>query len=118
MSSLANSWRRSSIYTNTVSFNGFTSNTLPSPLGVDTRLPRLGKVLRAATYCSYSYTRQQRKRPHMPVISSGLSEMPCSLAILIEIGLNSVRNVEQHRLSNPHAPGPPNSLATSRGPTC
>jgi len=40
----------------------------------------------------------------MPVISVGVSEMPCSLAILIEMGLNSVRNLEQQRISRPQAP--------------
>ena len=52
----------------------------------------------------------------MPVISSGVSEMPCSFAILIEMGLKSVRNLEQQRVSSPQAPMPPSSFATSRGP--
>ena len=42
--------------------------------------------------------------------------MPCSLAILMEMGLNSVRNLEQQRDSNPQAPMPPIIFATSRGP--
>src|SRR5258706_7089009 len=62
--------------------------------------------------------RQQRSLPHMPVISLGVSEMPCSFAILMEIGEKSVRNWEQQRVSIPHAPIPPRSFATSRGPIC
>ena len=37
------------------------------------------------------------------LFSDGLSEMPCAFAILIEIGLKSVRKVEQQR-SSPQAP--------------
>ena len=45
----------------------------------------------------------------------GSSGKSCSLAILIETGLNSVRKREQQRTS-PHAPKPPSIFATSRGP--
>ena len=51
-------------------------------------------------------------------VSEGEREIPCSFAIRIEIGLNSVRNIEQHLFSNPHAPIPPIIFATSRGPIC
>ena len=52
----------------------------------------------------------------MPVISSGVSEMPCSFAILMEMGEKSVKNLEQQRVSMPQAPIPPMIFATSRGP--
>jgi hypothetical protein len=42
--------------------------------------------------------------------------MPCSFAMRIEIELNSVKNEQQQRFSNPHAPIPQVNLATSRGP--
>ena len=55
ISSLENSTLRSSSRsTITACLSGNTSTTLPSPLGVSTRLLRLGRCFRAATYCSYS----------------------------------------------------------------
>ena len=94
----------------------FTRITFPSPRGVLTRLPCLGKFFLASLYCSFSCIRQHRSRPHIPVISEGARDIPCSLAILIEIGMNSVMNSVQQRTSRPQAPIPPMILAESRGP--
>ncbi len=92
--------------------------TRPSPMGVMTLRLRLGRVLMASTYWSYSYIKQQRSRPHMPVISEGVSEISWVFAMRIEIEENSVRNFEQQRFSSPQAPMPRISLAVSRGPIC
>lgn len=62
-----------------------------------------GFFLGARVSGSYSYLRQHINRPHIPEIFEGLSESPCALAILIEIGSNPLRKVEQHR-ERPHGP--------------
>lgn len=55
ISSLGNSTLRSSSRsTITACLSGNTPTTLPSPLGVSTRLLRSGRCFRAAMYCSYS----------------------------------------------------------------
>jgi hypothetical protein len=50
------------------------------------------------------------------VISIGVSDISCDLAILIDIELKFVRKREQQRFSIPHAPKPEIAFATSRGP--
>jgi len=46
------------------------------------------------------------RRPHIPEIFDGLSESPCDFAILIEIGSNPLRCVEQQSVL-PQGPHPP-----------
>ena len=41
--------------------------------------------------------KQHISRPHTPEILVGLSDRFCSLAILIDTGLNSGKNVAQHK---------------------
>ena len=51
----------------------------------------------------YSYRRQHLRRPHMPDSLDGLRLRCCAFAILIEIGANSFRKVEQQS-ALPHGP--------------
>ena len=54
-------------------------------------------------------------RPHAPEIFTGLSERPCSFAILIETGWNPLRNEAQQN-GRPQMPRPPTIFASSRTP--
>ena len=76
-----------------------------------------GRFFESSAYMSDSFLRQHISRPQLPEILVGLSERFCSLAILMETGANSVRNVWQQS-GRPQTPMPPSSLVSSRTPIC
>ena len=101
--------------TRTVSSSTLIALIVPTPSGVMISRPTRGMRLRVASYWSCSYLRQHISLSHRPEIFVGLSERLCSLAILMDTGVKSPRNVRQ-QMGRPQGPMPPSIFASSRTP--
>ena len=80
------------------------------PAGVITTEFTDGVRRKRSAYASCSYFRQHISRPQVPEIFTGLSDRPCSFAILMDTGWNPLKKEEQQN-GLPQIPSPPNILA-------
>src|SRR5690242_19597328 len=90
---------------------------MPLPLGVATVRPTAGARSRNERYSGCSNARQQRSRPHKPVMRPGFMGRSCSLAIFRVMGWSWQGYLALHSFPVPQRPTSPHRRPCSRGPT-